>query len=648
MIVATAGHIDHGKTTLIRALTGVDTDRLPEEKKRGISIDLGFAYWPVSEQALTIGFVDVPGHERFVRNMVAGICGIDCALFVVAADDGLMPQSIEHLQILKLMGVQHGVAVITKCDRVDAARIEHLTSAIRQTLAHTQFAHIPILAISAQTGLGMPALREHLIHAGKHAHRLGDPSQQHARFAIDRVFTSSGSGTIATGTVFAGAIQVGDKLLLSPSGLDVRVRGLQKNAQSTQRVERGERCAINLSGVRHTQLQRGDWIVHPDLHAPTQRIDVHVEVLATETQSLSHWTPVHIHHGAQHLSGRIAMRRGGRIAPGQRGMAQLLLHAPAAALHGDRFILRDQSARRTIGGGSVLDPAVAARPAHRHLREQQRQALHESDVTTAFAALLQCSPDGIDHAWFARIFNLNPAAMDRLLSQHAVRCLGKAPIKIFSSAKIADIQAKLLRALENFHQQQPRASGEEIATLHAKLAPEISATSFLELLQTQLTAGVIEHQGSQIKLSTHRSTDNTADEKLWARIQPPLQAAGFNGLTISELAASARIKQQLLTDFLHRKTKTGALIRVTEDRFYLRATMAEFIAIVQTTAQHSAEGKFVAAQVRDRTDIGRTRVIQILECFDRLGLTRRQGDLRTLRSNAPPILDLSNHSPQTH
>ena len=283
MIVATAGHIDHGKTTLVKALTGVDTDRLPEEKKRGISIDLGFAYRK-TDSGSVIGFVDVPGHERFVRNMLAGVCGIDYVMLIVAADDGVMPQTVEHLHIVDLLTIKHGIAVITKTDRVPAERVAEVAASVRALLAPTALASIEVLPVSAISGDGIEKLRDMLANA---AGEFGD--REHAgrnlRYAIDRVFTIAGSGTVVTGTVFNGAVAVGDKLMLSPSGIEVRVRGIQKDGQAATRAIAGERCALNVTGADVADIHRGDWVVAPAIHRSEER--------RVGKECRSRWSPYH-------------------------------------------------------------------------------------------------------------------------------------------------------------------------------------------------------------------------------------------------------------------------------------------------------------------------------------------------------------------
>ncbi|MGL6109304.1 MAG: selenocysteine-specific translation elongation factor, partial [Rubrivivax sp.] len=364
MIIGTAGHIDHGKTSLVKALTGIDADRLKEEKERGITIDLGFAYKPLPDGEV-LGFVDVPGHEKLVRNMLAGATGIDHVMLVVAADDGPMPQTREHLAILDLLGLAHGVVALSKCDLVTPTRLAEARAEVRALLAHSLLAEAPILALSSLTGEGIDALLEHL----EHARAALSPRRQQGQFrlAVDRSFTLAGIGTVVTGTAVAGQVAVGERLKLSPRGLDVRVRGIHAQNRQAREGRAGQRLALNLAGVDKADVRRGDWLVAEALHAPTQRFDARVQLLAGESRPLAHWTPVHLHLGAEDVGARVMLLEGAAVAPGRSALIQLSLERPIGALHGDRFILRDQSALRTLGGGVVID---AFPPASRRRREQ--------------------------------------------------------------------------------------------------------------------------------------------------------------------------------------------------------------------------------------------------------------------------------------
>lgn len=577
MIVATAGHIDHGKTTLVKALTGVDTDRLPQEKLRGISIDLGFAYWK-SPGGKVLGFVDVPGHERFVRNMLAGVCGIDYAMVVVAADDGVMPQTREHLNILNLLGVQQGIAVITKADRVDSARLETAAHQTRELLAGTSLQYAKLMEVSALTGQGMVQLRQTLADAASGFKRDTSVGRRF-RYAVDRVFTVPGSGTVVTGTVFDGAVHTGDRLVLSPSGREVRVRGIQKDGQKAEQALRGERCALNLAGVAVSQVQRGDWVLHAQLHAPSTKLDVELQVLAGELHALCHRTPVHLHLGTRDVTARVYFSRGESVEPGGHSFARLVVDQPIAAAHGDRFILRDQSAQRTIGGGRVLQASATQRRLPLELRARYLQALALPSQTDALQALVACTPAGVNATDFARNFNLDPDNFARVLQQSEMACVGSG-----DQALVLPLAAAMVK-------QSPKPQ---------EALPE-----------------------------------NPEHRRLWQLADPVLRRAGLAGLTVAQLAQALCAKELVLLDMLHRQAKAGLAVRVSPDRFYLSPTFDEFIQLARDTATAATDGRFTAGKFRDAAGVGRSLAIQVLEALDRIGLTQRVADVRVLHARPP-------------
>ena len=638
MIVATAGHIDHGKTLLVKTLTGVDTDRLPEEKARGISIDLGFAYLPLPNGEL-IGFVDVPGHERFVRNMLAGVCGIDYALLVVAADDGVMPQTLEHLNILNLLHIQRGAVVITKIDRVDEARVKQVAEHVSALLSTTQLAGATVMPVSAISGAGMNDLRDMLKAVAASAPSRAS-ADQHFRYAIDRAFTVAGSGTVVTGTVFNGRVAPGDKLVLSPAGNEVRVRGIQIQGKAAQQASAGQRCALNLTGTDLEAVSRGDWVLAPAIHHPTQRIAGRVSVLASETQALKHWTPVHLHLATADVTARIAIRRGESIAPGASAMAQLQLDHPVGALHGDRFILRDQSATRTIGGGVVLDPFVSthsARDRSKEAREAELAALEQPTPEATLNALIQLGKS-VDLQRFETLFNMPTAQATALYDKANLVALGKDTRAGITRTRLTQITDSITPHLQAFHKAQPQATGEETETLRKKLAPELSADAFGTILRTLADARKIETSGSIARLPAHSTTANSADETMWQLVKPALDAAGFAAPQIKDLALQLKLKEPIVKDFLYRKAKSGEIYRVTPDRFYTKGTVAKLAATAQATAQAQPTGIFTAAQYRDWTGVGRGLAIEILEFMDTLGVTQRIGDTRKMRKDFVPIL----------
>ncbi|HSF21225.1 MAG TPA: selenocysteine-specific translation elongation factor [Burkholderiales bacterium] len=635
MIVATAGHIDHGKTLLVKTLTGVDTDRLPEEKARGISIDLGFAYWPLAGGTV-IGFVDVPGHERFIRNMLAGVCGIDFALLVVAADDGVMPQTVEHLHILDLLGIRRGIAVITKVDRVPPERVDAVRAEVAALLAPTRLAGIGILPVSAVTGAGIEELKQQLAAAaGAFAARMTEG--QHCRIAIDRAFTIAGSGTVVTGTVFNGAVAVGDRLVVSPRGTPVRVRGIQMRGQAVERAQAGQRCALNLTGADLETVARGDWVLAEAIHAPTQRIDARVTLLASEPQPLRHWTPLHLHLATADVTARISLPGGAAIAPGGSAIVQLALAKPVGALNGDRFILRDQSARRTLGGGVVLDPHARAARRATPARRAELAALERGAPEAALAELLKEETRGVDLARFERTFNLKPERLAALYAAVGIAILGKDFRTGITNARRASLFEAVPAAVRNFHHAQPQAVGIDPAVLRSQLAPQLPAEAFQALLRELADERKIEIAGNLVRQRGHDATSNPEDQRMWQLVLPALLQGGFAPPPVAELAAVLKLKEAALKDFLHRKSRGGEVLRVPPDRFYPRATLATLAATAHALARANPNG-FTAAQYRDATGIGRSLAIEILEFLDTLAITQRVGDARRMRKDFAPIL----------
>ena len=401
MIIGTAGHIDHGKTTLVRALTGVETDRLKEEKARGISIELGYAYSPLPNGDV-LGIIDVPGHEKFVHTMAAGAVGIDHALLVVAADDGVMPQTLEHLEILQLLGVKHGTVALTKVDRVLPERLDDVRAEIQAILSVTALAGSPIFATHAVQAddPGVAALRDHLqVQAQLMPARAQDGL---FRLAVDRVFTLPGQGTVVTGTVFNGRVNVGDQLLHSASGQSVRVRSIHAQNQASDTGVAGQRCALNLAGIAKEDIQRGDWILDSRLLQATDRIDIRLHLLA-EAPPLAQWTPVHVHIGTHKGTAHVALLQDQPIEPSTEVRAQLVLDTPVFTLPGDRLILRNAQASRTIAGGMVVDPYAPARKRRSAERTAYLDALEQLVATASPAALIAQAPHGLPLSQLTRL-----------------------------------------------------------------------------------------------------------------------------------------------------------------------------------------------------------------------------------------------------
>ncbi len=457
MIIGTAGHIDHGKTTLVKALTGVDCDRLKEEKARGITLDLGYAY----ADAGRLGFVDVPGHERLVHNMLAGATGIDFVLLVVAADDGPMQQTREQLAIVELIDLRRGAVALTKVDAVAPERRAAAQTEVAALLAGTALEGAPVFEVSATQGEGVAALHDHLLDAADHlAARAAAGGFRHA---IDRCFTLQGVGLVVTGTAFSGRVSVGDAVTVTPPGLSARVRGLHAQDRSAQSGGAGERLALNLAGdFGKEDIARGMWVVDPALHVPVQRFHARLRVPAAGEAPIRHWMPVHVHLGASDILGRVALLEGEQLAPGEAMLAEILLDKPTGALWGDHLILRDQSATRTLGGGRVLDIFPPTRYKRAAERLDYLRLLEQDDPRPALEHALARQPAGTHLDRYA--LNRNLAAEE---AQALWRDMGLVVVeeadgrKGFSPEHWAALRARLLEAARTEHERAPDMIGVE-------------------------------------------------------------------------------------------------------------------------------------------------------------------------------------------
>lgn len=628
MLIGTAGHIDHGKTAVIKALTGMDTDRLEEEKARGISIDLGYAFTTLSNGE-TLAFIDVPGHERLVHNMLAGATGIDLVLLVVAADDGPMPQTREHLEILDLLGVTRGVVVLTKIDRVEAGRIIQATQDIDLLLEGTTLAGSPVFAVSAPNGDGLPALRAHL-EATLGARDRCAGEDHYFRLAVDRSFTLEGHGTIVTGTVFAGQVRIGDRLRISPRGSEVRVRGIHAQNRAAQEGQGGQRCALNLAGVDKREIRRGDWLLDPAVHAPTARLDIRLKVPATATRALRHWTPAHLHLGTADMMAHISLLEGTAVEPGASAHAQLVLDRPVCALHGDRLILRDQSASRTLAGGMVLDPFAPARKTRTSRRLAMLRALEREPAGAALAALLEAAPDGVDLGGLAHSFGLRTAAAEALCGSTPMQVIAAGDSRFgFAPHHWQALERRLHDTLAAEHGRAPERLGLEARRLRRLAAPELPWDLFSALVAHLIATGRMRRHGPWLHLPSHRITLAPAEERRWHDIAPLLRATPFQPPWVRDVAHALDLPEAQVRALLRRTALIGDTYEVLRDRFFLAEAVTQLARIVAELAD--ANGEVRAAEFRDRVGCGRKLAIQILEYFDRTGFLRRIGDAHRVR-----------------
>jgi selenocysteine-specific elongation factor len=641
MIVGTAGHIDHGKTSLVRALTGVDTDRLKEEQRRGITIELGFAYLPRPSGDI-IGFVDVPGHERLVHTMLAGATGIDFALLVVAADDGVMPQTREHLAIIDLLGIRRGVVALSKCDVATAERLAEVDAQIRATLAGTGLADAEIIPVSTVTDEGVAEL---LAHLDKAAIETGVRSADgRFRLAIDRSFSLRGAGTVATGTVLSGRVSVGDRVLVSPPGIEARVRSVHAQNTSATLGLAGQRCALALVGskIDPESVERGAVVLDPTLHHPVSRIDATLTLLASERKALSQWLPVKFHHGSAERNARVLILRSGGVAPGQTDYAQIVLDRPAAMAAGDRFILRDSAATRTIGGGMILDLRPPERNRTTPARREELNILCGGDPKRMVRQMLEAGHGIVDISAFYR----DRAAAAELVEE-TVRDLdlvtfadGDRVVGMLQ-ASWQRYAADAVAALGRFHAEKPDLPGLGQERLRLALTPRLPATVYVQALYRLVAEGQVALDRSWVRRPGHEVRLSDEEELIWSRIKPLLNGGErFRPPRVRDIAKAQRIDEGFLRRLFKLAARRGDVDEIAPDHYFLGPTVIEMADVARDLAASGAGGEFTVIAFRDRLDNGRKVAIQILEFFDRQGLTMRRGDIRRINPHKRDLFSL--------
>jgi selenocysteine-specific elongation factor len=648
MIVGTAGHIDHGKTTLTHALTGVDTSRLKEEKERGITIELGYAYVPLAGSGgdEILGIIDVPGHEKFIRTMAAGITGIDFALLVIAADDGIMPQTLEHLAILQLLGVTRGAVALTKIDRADEARLLQVESAIGTLLADTAFAAAPIFRTNATVGddAGVAALLACLAQAARQLPARDE--RRLFRLGVDRVFSLPGQGTIVTGTALAGRVNAGDTLQLAPGGELVRVRSIHAQNRAAESGLAGQRLALNLSGAARENIARGSWVVAPALALCSERVDAELTLARNsglgfggiggignlDGLTLKPWSQVHVHLGPAHHTAHVVPLDSDVLQPGQSARVQLVFDAPLHAVPGDRFVVRNAQASLTIGGGVVLDPFGPARKRRSAGRRAWLNALADFIASGEYGALLAQSPIGMRLSTLVRLSQLPPAEMALPADALQIPLHGNDALLI-SQASAQALEQRIMDALAQFHAQAPDEAGPELWRLKRIVEPDMEDLLWSKLIAALLEKKWVLQRGRSLHLPGH-TVELRADEQALAEtLLAALQEGRFDPPWVRELARQYLLPETTVRNLLLKLAKSGLISQVVPDLFYHPAGLAELAQLFVTLG--TASGSAVsAAAFRDASGLGRKRAIQLLEFFDRVGYTRRFGNAHLLRPNA--------------
>lgn len=640
LVVGAAGHIDHGKTALVRALTGVDTDRLPAEKARGITIDLGFAALEIGN--LRLSLIDVPGHERFVKNMLAGATGFDLALLVVAADDSVMPQTREHLEILKFLRLSAGIVAITKTDLVEEGWLEMVEAEIRSLTAGSFLAEAPIIRTSAATGRGVDELRDRLASTAQSVASFDDSGL--FRLAIDRSFAVQGHGTVVTGTVCSGTIVPGDTLELWPGPRIVRVKGIQRHDRPVESATRGMRAAINLAGVRHDEIVRGHELASPGYLEPVRRVTAHLEVSEAARASLEHRGRYRLHLGAAEIPCVLGKLDPQPFDPGSSGLGQLFLARPAVAVHGQPFIIRAQSPPATLAGGRILEapsPKLKRSRTDWRLRIESLANPRDRDrVAGAFESLglAPASPERL-----CRLSGVPLAAIAEhtreLLAAGALIDLpiaGKRSLRV-AAAVVAGLEDRVLSALRRLHDANPRLSCIPVEKLRAALADLENDPLVGAVVGRLRSAGRVSGADRTVALEHHEPKLSRSERKLKDDLAKAYLEAGLAAPEIEELAKAAKVKPTTLRELLNLLVEEGVLAALSDDLYVPHAVYDD---LVRRVSNRLADGSAITmAELRDLLGTTRKYAVPIGEHLDRVGLTIREGETRRLAATQAPSLE---------
>ena len=610
MIIATAGHVDHGKTTLLQAITGINADRLPEEKARGMTIDLGYAYWPQPDGRV-LGFIDVPGHEKFLSNMLAGVGGIDHALLVVACDDGVMAQTREHLAILQLTGKPTLTVALTKADRVETARVEEVKAEVEAALAEFGFTGATLFTVAATEGLGIAGLRDHLLQLSARAH----PQHQRFRLAIDRAFTVKGAGLVVTGTALSGEVNVGDTLWLTGVDKPMRVRGLHAQNQPVAKAWAGQRIALNIVGdAQKEDLNRGDWLLAVPPPEASERVIVELQCHTP----LSQWQPLHIHHAASHITGRVSLLEG--------ALAELVLDTPLRLADNDRLVLRDISARLTLAGARVvtLNPPRRGKRKPEYLQWLHALAAAQGDDVQALDIHLQRDAVRLDDFAWAR--QLSDEGLKALINRPDYLQAGNS---LLSAPLAARWQRKLLDALARYHDQHRDEPGPGRERLRRIALPMEDEALVLLLIEQMRESGTVHSHHGWLHLPEHKAGFTDEQQAIWQRVAGLFADEPW---WVRDLAREANVEESLMRAVLRQAAQQGMITAIVKDRYYRNDRIVAFAKMIRDLDLE--RGSTCAADFRDTLNVGRKLAIQILEYFDRIGFTRRRGNDHILRDKA--------------
>ncbi len=628
IIVGTAGHIDHGKSSLVEALTGTHPDRLEEEKRRGITIDLGFAF--LEEGGVRFGFVDVPGHERFVGNMLAGAAGIDMVLLVIAADESIKPQTREHFDICRLLGIQRGLIALTKVDLVDGETLDLVRMELDDFLRGSFLENAPVIPVSAKTREGLTELTQALVKQAREV--SGKDSQRNFRLPIDRAFAVKGFGSVVTGTLISGHISPEDEVELFPAREKLRVRGVQSGGKSVDRAEAGQRTAVNLAGIDHHSLQRGMTLATPSRFRATRRLDVKLRLLPG-VRKLKNRAVVHFHAGSFETMAEVALLERTELSAGEDSFAQFRLRQPVLILPGDPFIIRQSSPLVTIGGGTALDPLPRRPRAREASRSEFLQAVERSDKPEILAQLTQRSLFGLPQSEISTRTGWTDGeiqtAIRSIVSAGRVRLIPAEPAILFSAASFEELLKKISERVERFHKENPLQPGVAREELRVNLARRLGPEIFRAALEELAAQKKIELQGELVKRAGSQISLLPDEAKAKEQIEAAFAAAGLAVPAVKEVLATLSVEARRSEKLLQLLLREKALHRVTPELIFHRDALAELR--VKLAAYKKAKGERISVPAfKDLTGITRKYAIPLLEYLDRERVTRRQGDERVI------------------
>ena len=636
IILGTAGHVDHGKTSLIRALTGIETDRLKEEKERGITIELGFAYLdlPCSHR---LGIVDVPGHEKFIRNMVAGTAGMDLVAFVIAADEGIMPQTIEHFEICQLLGVRDGLIVLTKKDMVEKEWLDMVTEEVRDFFKGSFLDAAPIVPVDSLSGAGIGEIIKLLDAkvAAMDFHEEFGPF----RMAVDRVFSMKGFGTVITGTSLSGRIETGSELKFYPGGLSAKIRGIQVHGKDVELVEAGRRTAINLQGIERDQINRGDVAATPGSLIASTLVDAEFQYLPSARKELKNRTQVRVHLGTREIVGRIVLLEADTLAPGEQSPVQLILQEPVAVWPGDRYVVRSYSPITTIGGGAILNNA----PKKRRRSLEKDRTLNRSFFTAFSAAdseqrillLIEgCGIQGITADQLAARTGIFSKRLKKLLqhpiSTGSLQVVDSESQRLLAASVAETVNQQIIGQLTAFHQQNPLKTGLAKEELRSQLRPTVDQKVLYALLNNLAKKGMIEQIGAEVKLSGYTVTLQVNEQEMEQKIGELYQQAGLTPPNLKEvLAAFTQFPEKQIRQVIDLLLARGTLLKINESLCFHASAIQQLQENV--VAFIRKEGEIDAPRFKELTGLTRKFSIPLLEYFDKIKLTIRIDDKRVLR-----------------